>query len=84
MDDLTAFLLGGTIALFIKCLNKKNSLINREQIGGGNSEIHLENLNPGDPNQEPEKGIDVYDNKSEQKYSPMYHHQTIASLMLLE
>ena len=72
MDDLSVFLLGGAIALFIKSLSKKPST--KEQIGGGNDEIHLENINPGDPKEEPEKGIDVYDNESKQKYSPMYHH----------
>ena len=46
----------------------------KKLFGGGVKEIHLENINPGDPKEEPEKGIDVYDNKSKQKYSPMFHH----------
>ena len=45
MDDLSVFLIGGVIALFIKNFNIKN--FTKEQMGGNINEIHLENLNPG-------------------------------------
>lgn len=72
MEDFELFFIGGFFLVYLK-----NVLFEKEDkvkmIGGGNL-IDLTQVNPGMPTKEPEEGIEVFDNKSKKKYSPMFHH----------